>query len=152
MTEPIHGKVARVLNSQEIAINIGTANGVTVGMYFDVLSPQSGEIRDPDTDEVLGSIELTKVRMQVTEVQRKLAVASTYRSKRVNVGGSFRLGPFSQSLMPPKWITKYETLKKSERETVKEDIDEKDSFVKVGDPVVQVIEEIDMATEKKANT
>ena len=54
--------------------------------------------------------------------------------------------------MPSEWITKYETLKKSDRKTFIEDIDEKDSFVKVGDPVVQVIEEIDVETEeKKAN-
>ena len=37
MTKPIRGKVARVLNTREIAINVGTANGVTVGMYFDVM-------------------------------------------------------------------------------------------------------------------
>lgn len=152
MTELIHGKVARVLNSQEIAINIGTANGVTMGMLFDVLFLQSGQIRDPDTKEVLGSVKRTKVRVRVTEVQKKLAVASTYRFRQVNVGGPLDIGPFAQSLMPSKWITKYETFKKSERETVKEDIDEEDSFVKVGDPVVQVIEEIDMATKKKANT
>ena len=149
MTEPMRGKVAWLLNSRELVINIGSEHGVTVGMYFDVLSPQSGEIRDPDTDEVLGSIERTKVRMEVTEVQRKLAVASTYRSKRVNVGGSFGFGPISQSLMPPKWITKYETLKKSDRKPLKEDIDEEDSLVKVGDPVVQVIEEIDVETEQE---
>ena len=151
MTKPICGKVARVLNSREIAINIGTANGVTKGMLFDVLFLQSGQIRDPDTNEVLGSIKRTKVRVRVTEVQKKLAVASTYRFEQVNVGGALGFGPISQSLMPSKWITKYETLKKSERETVKEDIDEEDSFVKVGDPVVQVIEEIDVETEKKAN-
>ena len=88
------------------------------------------QIRDPDTKEVLGSIVRTKVRVRVTEVQKKLAVASTYRFKQVNVGGALDMGPFSRSLMPSKWITKYETLKKSEREAVKEDIDEEDSFVK----------------------
>ena len=153
MTEPIRGKVARVLNSQEIAINIGTANGVTMGMLFDVLFLQSGQIRDPDTKKVLGSVKRTKVRMRVTEVQKKLAVASTYRFRQVNVGGPFDMGPFSRSLMPSKWITKYETLKKSEKDGVKEDIDEEDSLVKVGDPVVQVIEESDVETEQEnANT
>lgn len=153
MTELICGKVAWVLNSRELVINIGSEHGATVGMYFDVLFPQSGEIRDPDTDEVLGSVKRTKVRVRVTEVQKKLAVASTYRFKQVNVGGPFDIGPFSRSLMPSKWITKYETLKKSEREAVKEDLDEEDSFVKVGDPVVQVIEEIDVETEQEnANT
>ena len=39
--------------------------------------------------------------------------------------------------MPPKWITKYETLKTEEQTW--EDLDEKSSYVKVGDPVIQVI-------------
>ncbi len=152
MTEPIRGKVAWVLNSREIAINIGVADGVTMGMFFDVEYPY-GAIKDPDTNEVLGSIKRTKVRVQITEVQEKLAVASTYRSTRVNLGGAgFDFGPFSRALMPSEWITKYETLKKSDRKILIEDIDEEDSFVKVGDPVVQVIEEIDAETEKKANT
>jgi hypothetical protein len=47
--------------------------------------------------------------------------------------------------MPPRWITKYETLRTEEKTW--EDLDEKDSYVKVGDPVVQVIEEIDAEQE-----
>ena len=108
MTKPICGKVAEVLNDREIAINIGTDHGVDMGMYFDVLYPESGEIIDPDTKEVLGSIERKKVRVRVTEVQKKLAVASTYRSEQVTPWWS-HLGPFARALMPPSWITKYET-------------------------------------------
>ena len=38
MTDPIRGKVARILNSREIAINVGRDDGVYRGMYFDVIS------------------------------------------------------------------------------------------------------------------
>lgn len=149
MTEPIRGKVALVLNSRELVINIGSEHGVTVGMHFDVVYPY-GTIRDPDTKKVLGSIKRTKVRVRVTEVQEKLSVASTYRSTRVNIGGpGFDFGPFSRALMPSKWITRYETLKESDRETLIEDIDDEDSYVKVGDPVVQAIAEIDVETEQE---
>ena len=44
MTKPICGKVARVLNSREIAINIGVADGVTTGMFFDVEYPYGGKL------------------------------------------------------------------------------------------------------------
>lgn len=145
MTEPIRGKVAAVLNEREIALNLGYANGVSVGMYFDVMSLESGDIRDPDTNEILGSIERPKVRVRVTEVREKFSVASTYRSKRVNVGGTFEnkffdMGPFARALMPPKWITKHETLKTSEKNFL-EVLKEEDSYVKVGDPVRQVLKE-----------
>ena len=145
MTEPIRGKIAAVLNEREIALNIGSAKGVSVGMYFDVMSLESGDIIDPDTKDVLGSIERSKVRVRVTEVQEKISVASTYRSERVNVGGTFEnkifdMGPFARALMPPKWITKHETLKASEKNFL-EALNEEDSYVQVGDPVCQVLKE-----------
>ncbi len=148
MTEPIRGKVAKVLNSREIAINRGYADGIKMGMYFDVMSLDSGEIKDPDTNEVLGSIKRTKVRVRVTEVQEKLAVASTYQRATVDSPASF--GPFARSLMPPSWINKYEieTLRKSDLFSPV-DIDEDDSYVKDGDLVVQVIE--DTVEQENAN-
>ena len=137
MTEPIRGKVASVINEREIAINVGTAHGVDIGMYFNVIDTQNGEIKDPDTDEVLGAIERPKVKVKVTHVQEKLSVASTYRTDTVNIGGDGGvLGPFARSLMPPKWVKKYETLRTEDKSLFP--IYEEDSIVKVGDPIVQV--------------
>ena len=87
MSNKVRAKVARVLNSREIVITAGAKNGVLVGMYFDVMDPKREDIRDPDTGEVLGSLERPKVRVQVIQVQDHLAVASTFKKERVNVGG-----------------------------------------------------------------
>lgn len=153
MTEPIRGKVARVLNAREIAINIGTAKGVTVGMRFNVLDAREQDIIDPETNEVLGSIERPKARVEVTHAQETLSVAATYQAEQVNIGGTgderyfdvsgsiiraLTLGPFARSLMPPNWITKYETLRKTR--STPDPLDEEDSLVKIGDSVVQVLE------------
>ena len=78
MVKPIRGKVARVLNKHEIAINVGTAHGVAVGMYFDVIDANELDIKDPDTGEVLGSIERGKIRVKITYVQEKLSVAAAH--------------------------------------------------------------------------
>ena len=146
MKKPIRGKVARVLNEREIAINIGTAHGVTVDMYFDIIDPKGLDIKDPDTNEVLGSIERTKVRVKIVRTEEKLSLATTYRSKQGAVGygptgtsrGSSHLGPYAQSLMPANPAAEYETLKKTGK--IPSELDEKDSLVKTGDPVIQVIE------------
>ena len=151
MIEPIRGKVAQVLNNREIAINLGTAKGVTIGMYFDVVDANGQNIKDPDTGEVLGSIERPKVRVKITRVQEKLSVATTYRSKKVNVGGTGGirpLGPFTRALMPPEWVTEYETLNKTVE--TPESLDEEDSAVQTGDPVVQVIE-VDEPEQENTN-
>ena len=137
MTAPIRAKVARVLNSREIVINVGSTNGVAVGMRFDVVDPKGEDIRDPDTDEVLGSIDRPKVRVRITKVKEKLSLAAT-QAKRVNVGGPSLIGDFSRLLMPPKWVTKYETLKRGEQTL--DELDEQESLVEIGDPVVQIIE------------
>ena len=49
----------------------------------------------------------------------------------------WEFGMLSKALLPPNWETKYETLKTDEKTW--EDLDERESFVKVGDPVVQVL-------------
>lgn len=140
--QPIRGKVARILDSRELAINIGSDDGVKEGMYFDVLDPKGEDIKDPDTGEVLGSLERPKVRVRVKSVQPRISVATTYKQKQVNVGGSGSLVStikFSDLFLPPKYITTTETLKTEEKTW--EDLDETKSYVKTGDPVVQVLEE-----------
>jgi hypothetical protein len=141
VTEQIRTKVARVLNSREIVIAAGAESGVLVGMYFDVIDPKGENVTDPDTGEILGSIHKPKVRVQVTSVQPRISVASTFKVSRVNVGGAathLDFGVFSRALLPPKYVTKYETLKTDEKSW--EDIEEEQSYVKVGDPVVEVTE------------
>ena len=120
----IRGKVARVLNSRELVLNVGSEHGVGLDMLFDVLDPNSENIQDPDTHVISGS------------------VASTYRSKAVNIGGSGQsLHAWASVLAPPKWIREYETLKTEE--STWEDLDEEDSYVATGDSVVQVLNEED---------
>jgi len=134
----IKAKVARILNSQEIAITAGSDQGVRIGMLFNVLDPKGEDIIDPDTGIVLGSLERSKVRVKIIQVQEKMSVGSTYRKKRINIGGlGLGIGSLSQSFMPPKWVEEYETLKTKEKTW--EDLSESESYVKTGDPVVEYI-------------
>ena len=131
----LRGKVARILSSREVAINIGSTSGVEVGMKFDIMSDKGVDIRDPDTDEVLGSIERPKVRITISHVEERISIASTYKRTHVNIGGTDPLmSSFSRAFSPPKWVERIERLKTSERTWE----DESQSYVKTGDPVVQV--------------
>ena len=132
----IRGKVARILNSRELALNVGLEHGVKPSMLFDVLDPTSENISDPDTGEIIGSIYRPKVRVTIVQVETKISVATTYRSKRVNIGGK-GLGAWEDLFAPRNWIREYETLRTEEGTW--EGLTEKDSYVATGDPVVQVI-------------
>ena len=162
MNKPIRGRVAKILNSRELAMNIGTSHGVTIGMHFDVIDQEHENIIDPDTGESLGSLERPKVRVEVVSAQSQLSVGSTCK-KKVNVGGvggpplslaGLMPSGLSEALMPPKWVTKYETLKTEEKTW--EDLKEEESYVKTGDLVVQAFptehsEELRQESEKVTN-
>ena len=141
MKEPIKGKVAHILSSRELALNVGSKNGVEEGMYFEIMNDEGSEIFDPDTDEKLGSVKLVKVRVIITAVKEKLSVASTFITNKKNIGGKGGImgeSDLHQLLSPPKWIEKPETLKSSDLGA--EAIDPKDSYVEVGDSAIQVID------------
>ena len=149
MTEPIRGKVARILNAQELAINVGIAHGVHVGMYFDVLDVNGQVIKDPDTNEVLGSIECPKIRIKITQAQEKFSVAVTHRKKHANTSTipnqrTNVLGPYARFLMPPSWVQKYEAPWTNDKP------DEVNSKVQTGDPVLQVLE-VDEPEQENTN-
>lgn len=74
----IEGKVAKLLNEEELAINRGSDQGVAEGMTFWVMDDTTQHILDPDTGEDLGGIPRAKVRLKITTVGRKAAVAERY--------------------------------------------------------------------------
>lgn len=125
--ELIRGKVARVLNSTDLAINRGSENGVLVGMRFAILSDRGADIKDPDSGEVLDSIEIAKTLVKVISVTPHLSVGRTFRTK--GGGGIAAALSIVGSLRD-------ETLRTDERR-LQQELDPKDSFIKVGDEAVQ---------------
>ena len=130
----ITGKVAKVLSSQEVAINLGSHDGVRVGMAFNVMNPKGDDIKDPDTHEPLGSVVLPKIRVRVSQVHDRVSVATTSHSISVS-----QLGAFAKLFLSAGRDTASGTLRRNNSNW--EDLDEVDSFVKIGDPVVQLVEE-----------
>jgi hypothetical protein len=128
MPDRIEGKVARLIDTQTLVINRGSEHGVRVGMRFAVLNPRGAEITDPDTNEVIGSVELDKIVVKVVSVEPRLAVARTFRT--FTTRGIFNF--------PITGETRRESLRTGDT-TYREELDDKDSYIKVGDPAVQVI-------------
>ncbi|MEX2135933.1 MAG: hypothetical protein WEB29_03085 [Chloroflexota bacterium] len=131
----IEGKVARILNSRELVINRGLAHGVQVGMRFEVLDPNSEDIRDPDTQEVIGSVYRPKVNVEAVIVEDRLSVARTYE----RTGGTGGLAALSLSRAFYGEPSRPVTLKTDEE--MWEPLTEADSYVKRGDPVREIVVE-----------
>ena len=129
----IEGKVARVLNERELAINKGARDGVKVGMRFAVLDAKAEEaITDPDTGEPLGSVYRPKARVEIVEVQDRMSVGRTYQ--RIGGRGLDLASLFSQ-YQPPRW----KTLRTDDAEFPP--IEDSESFIRRGDPVRQLRDE-----------
>jgi hypothetical protein len=88
-TALLRGKVAKILNERDIALNIGSAQGVIKGMKFAIVGPTSQEIRDPETGEVLDVVDQLKALIQAKEVRERITICSTYKTPKLTPGGLF---------------------------------------------------------------
>lgn len=136
MSKPIEGKVAKVVSDHEVAINRGTGDGVRLGMVFEILDASVMDIRDPETNESLGSTHRAKFRVKVTTVEEKFSLARTFKKQRKNVGG-MGIGGMASMFEPPKYVTITESFK-TDRE---QNFDERYMLVHEGDPVRQLLVE-----------
>jgi hypothetical protein len=110
----IRGKVARLLNARELALNIGSERGVYEGMRFAVLNPRGEDIIDPDTGSNLGSVEVPKVLLEVTHVAPHACVARTYKTRTTKISGGLmsNIDLFS----PPKYRTTAEIFRTADNQ------------------------------------
>lgn len=140
----IEGKVAAILNERDLVINRGSDAGVKEGMKFKVIEPQF-PITDPDTGASLGAVSREKIRVRIIEAQPRFSVGKTYETYVINVGVGIRdSSPLEMTATiqrSQQQVTRVRTLM-AENTSRFDPLDEASSFVKVGDPVVQVEEEI----------
>lgn len=122
----IHAKVARIINNTDLALNKGENDGVEEGMKFAILSDDGEDIRDPDTDEVLDSIQIAKTVVKIIHVASRSSVGRTFRTHdSIGIFNAFGQGSSRQ-----------ETLA-SDESRVQQQLDPKKAKVKVGDPAVE---------------
>jgi len=138
----ITGKVAMILNTRELAINIGKKDGVKVDMIFKILSPKSISIKDPDTKKIIGSIKREKTRVKAIEVNDDYTICRTYRTKTIE-GINAMVSMFSY-LSGSRTITESLKAEDSERPTP---LTEEESYVKIGD-IVESIYDVDADSDE----
>src|ERR1700729_3501918 len=81
--ERIRGKVAAILSKREVVLNVGSEDGIEIGTKFVILNSKGVDVTDPDTGEVLGTVEVPKTVVKVVRVDNPhLCVARTFRTVR----------------------------------------------------------------------
>lgn len=77
----IKGKVVKIIDDYTIVTNIGKNLDIRIGQEFKIISI-GDEIFDPDTNEILGNLEIFKGVVKVSYLQEKMSTmtsASSYK-------------------------------------------------------------------------
>jgi hypothetical protein len=130
---PIKGAVAALLNERELVINRGSVHGVTRGMKFRVLTAEDVQVTDPESGVPLGNIVRAKVRVEASAVQELMTICRTYETVG---GGLASFSGVSAALGLGEPIVR--TLKTGDQGFLPP-ISERESYVKVGDRVEQIL-------------
>lgn len=75
-------RVAAILDEYTVVLNKGSADGITIDDKFLVYGV-GDEIKDPDTGESLGKVELIRGRVKVQHLQDRLSIAKSVESVRI---------------------------------------------------------------------
>lgn len=128
-SERIKGKVAAILSRRELILNIGSEDGVEIGMQFVILNSKGIDVTDPDSGEILGTVEVPKTVVKVVRVDGPhLSVARTFRTLR-GTPGIFGSSMASIAGTP----SRPETLDITPGSSLKAELSEEESFIKRGD-------------------
>ncbi|WP_084075266.1 hypothetical protein [Demequina sp. NBRC 110052] len=132
----VKGKVARIVSDREVILNRGLDDGVEVGATFYIFDANTVDVADPDTGENLGGVRRVKALVRAIDVAPRLTLARTFRTRKVNTGGT---GTFGTLLASPKWETKVETLRIDPQ--AGKPIADDEAVVAQGDPFEQTFDD-----------
>ena len=76
-------KVIKIISDKRSVINAGK-NEVQTGDILRVIEKNSEEIVDPDTNEVLGTLDYIKATITVEYVYEHMSICKNYETKTVN--------------------------------------------------------------------
>ena len=76
-------KVIKIISDKRIVINAGK-NEVQTGDILRVIEKNSEEIVDPDTNEVLGTLDYIKATITVEYAYEHMSICKNYETKTVN--------------------------------------------------------------------
>ena len=137
--EVLRGKVAALLTSRELVLNLGSDDGVEVGMRFAILNSKGVDITDPDTGKVIGDVKVPKTVVKIVRVDGpKVSVARTFRV----IPGT--PGVASVLLSTGAWVgtpARVETLAIGPDTELVTELDDNKSYIKVGDIAVLTVGE-----------
>lgn len=128
----IKGRIIRIIDRRTVVINLGEKHGIDNSSIFYILG-EPEEIKDPYTDEILGTVNVTKIKVKASQVFDKFTVATTSWTNihypSIFLSGILKVGELAQT----------QTIDEGELKVKEDEIQpwkaRSESPVKVGDEV-----------------
>ena len=123
------GRVIRIFDDENLVVNLGASDGVTKGATLSIFAPPV-EIKDPETDENLGTYHHPKANVRAERVSEKFCVAGPFPISR----------QVKKAAGPTTLFQQFQTEYRTEPGELNIEEDEADplpsgSAIRVGDPV-----------------
>jgi len=83
-------KIVKILDEYNVVINAGINQDLKQGDQFQILDKEGSDVIDPDTQEIIGTLDLIKATVEVAELHEKMCICSSQSSIKMN-------SPFSTS-------------------------------------------------------
>lgn len=93
----IKGRIIRIIDSTSVIVNLGSAHGISSSSKFYVLG-EPEPVTDPDTNEELGTVTVTKVVLKASQVFERFTIAVSKWSETTLKGSvaSLLFEPFAK--------------------------------------------------------
>jgi len=79
MDKQIEGKIVKILDERRIVINKGCRDGVIANTAFVIFSVSTEEVKDPETQENLGKLELVKGYVDAFHIQDRITICTSVK-------------------------------------------------------------------------
>ena len=90
--------IARIITPTRIVINRGSEHGVKKGQKMLVYSLEENEVKDPNTGESLGHLEIYKGTGEIIHTQEKMSILESDRDKYIEGFTKFLSASFFSTL------------------------------------------------------
>ncbi|EPD47506.1 hypothetical protein [Corynebacterium sp. HFH0082] len=140
MSDYIVGKIAKVLGNYDVVLDKGALDGINAGDYVAVLGAARESIIDLSSTQTRGVVNGFKASLRITQLTDFLAVASTYRLRRVNRGGYNVSSNMKKVFEQPRWENERESMQVEDSDD--EFLDEGESTIREGDIFLIVSKDI----------
>lgn len=79
----MEAKVIKIISDKQIVLNAGTDKGVNEGDIFQIIDKVGDQVFDPDSGELLGSLDLPKAILRVELVYPRMCICTNNENKSI---------------------------------------------------------------------